>query len=596
MKTARYPYLVNKAFFNILMASLLSTIAMQLATSIGVIVAGNFVSPDAVSVINLTMPIISFVNAAYMLFGMGASYRISRLLGNNDYDSVKRVFSCSVVAVVTLAMLFTVLLLVFHQDIARMLTSDARLSVMQTEYLSVFAFQPLFFMPALHFGACVKSIGNSRLIPKATLAGMVLQIVTAYTSVVFFGMGVKGIALAACVGFAAQNAIYLFKGIWPSELLNGFTFHFKMGPEIKKNMKHSFPLFLSLFLMGSMLFAINHIVASTLGTDGLNIASVCMQLMLLSTMLMAGINSATMPIGNMMMGEGDYDGVRMLNTTVTKVVAVIFATVLILILCFPAAVLQLFGLDDTSIENGGSGAIRIFALLIPLQSYSMLRMTRLMILSYTKLASLSATLRVVLMLAVVALIAHIAPKHLWWGFPLSALMNETVIGFLSYRIHRRTPGTSPLTLIPKDSASTIWSSSLPYDLQSLSVILGEIERFLSKSHADDRTIKKIILTTEELACNIIKFAQKGKVNQRFDILIRAMDDKFIVSLKDDGKPFNPIKKDGYGILETEDYTDLLNVNIGLRIVNNIGLHLEYRYMYGQNIVTILNFPIDIQEW
>lgn len=589
MKTARYPYLVNKAFFNILMASLLSTIAMQLATSIGVIVAGNFVSPDAVSVINLTMPIISFVNAAYILFGMGASYRISRLLGNNDYDSVKRVFSCSVVAVVTLAMLFTVLLLVFHQDIARMLTSDARLSVMQTEYLSVFAFQPLFFMPALHFGACVKSIGNSRLIPKATLAGMVLQIVTAYTSVVFFGMGVKGIALAACVGFAAQNAIYLFKGIWPSELLNGFTFHFKMGPEIKKNMKHSFPLFLSLFLMGSMLFAINHIVASTLGTDGLNIASVCMQLMLLSIMLMAGINSATMPIGNMMMGEGDYDGVRMLNTTVTKVVAVIFATVLILILCFPAAVLQLFGLDDTSIENGGSGAIRIFALLIPLQSYSMLRMTRLMILSYTKLASLSATLRVVLMLAVVALIAHIAPKHLWWGFPLSALMNETVIGFLSYRIHRRTPGTSPLTLIPKDSASTIWSSSLPYDLQSLSVILGEIERFLSKSHADDRTIKKIMLTTEELACNIIKFAQKGKVNQRFDILIRAMDDKFIVSLKDDGKPFNPIKKDGYGILETEDYTDLLNVNIGLRIVNNIGLHLEYRYMYGQNIVTILNF-------
>ena len=126
-------------------------------------------------------------------------------------------------------------------------------------------------------------------------------------------------------------------------------------------------------------------------------------------------------------------------------------------------------------------------------------------------------------------------------------------------------------------------------MQSLSVILGEIERFLSKSHADDRTIKKIMLTTEELACNIIKFAQKGKVNQRFDILIRAMDDKFIVSLKDDGKPFNPIKKDGYGILETEDYTDLLNVNIGLRIVNNIGLHLEYRYMYGQNIVTILNF-------
>jgi anti-sigma regulatory factor (Ser/Thr protein kinase) len=311
--------------------------------------------------------------------------------------------------------------------------------------------------------------------------------------------------------------------------------------------------------------------------------------MLIAIMLMAGINSAMMPIGNMMMGEGDYDGVRMLNTTVTKVVAVIFATVLILILCFPAAVLQLFGLDDTSIENGGSGAIRIFALLIPLQSYSMLRMTRLMILSYTKLASLSATLRVVLMLAVVALIAHIAPKHLWWGFPLSALMNETVIGFLSYRIHRRTPGTSPLTLIPKDSASTIWSSSLPYDLQSLSVILGEIERFLSKSHADDRTIKKIMLTTEELACNIIKFAQKGKVNQRFDILIRAMDDKFIVSLKDDGKPFNPIKKDGHHTLITESFPDLLNATIGLKIVNNIGLHLEYRYMYGQNIVNILGF-------
>ena len=588
MKSTRYSYLIKKSVRNVLTASLLSNMAMQLATSIEVIIAGNYVSPDAVSVVNLSMPLISFINAAYMLLGIGASFRISRQLGNSDYEEVKSTFSCSTVVVVALGMIITILMLVLYPTIARMLTFDEKLLGMLQEFLSVSAFTPIFFVLMLHFSVCLKSIGNAKLIPQVTLIGTIVQVATALLAVCIFGMGIKGIALSGCVGMATQSLLYFWKGVIGSELLSKFSFRFNIVSEIRENTKLSLPLFVSLVVAGFVFMSINNVVASALGTDGLNIISVCVQLMFLSVMLMSGFNSAMMPIGNMMMGEGDIDGVRMLNASIMKMVLAIFATLFVVIMIFPSVVLNIFGLDGNTVENGGIYAIRIFAISIPLLAYSMMRMTCLMILSYNKLASLSAALRTIMQLVCIILIAQVAPQHLWWGIPASIILNETLIAFLSYRIYKRTPGISPLTLIPKSADSTIWSSSLSYDMQSLGPILRVAEDFLRKSQVDDSTTSKLILTIEELATNIIKFAKKGKNNQRFDLLIRIMEDKIIVSLKDDGIPFNPIRQDGYNTIETKYVNDLLNESIGLRIVNNIGLHLEHRYMYGQNIVTILS--------
>lgn len=581
----RHPYLTNGAFLNVLMASLLSTMALQLATSTCVIIAGNFISPDAVSVINLTLPLTSYINAVYMLVGMGASYRISRLLGNGNSEGVKSVFSASVIVVVTLGLLMNLFLMVFYPWIASDMTSDERLAGMLREYLFVYAFHPVFFMITLHLATCMKSIGNARLVPQVTLFGTVIQIVTALVSVKLLGMGIRGIALSLCVGLAVQSFLYYWMGIRRSEMLNTITRSFHLLTEMKENARLSMPLFISLVVTGTVYYALNKIIVTALGIEGLNIASVCMQLLLLTNMLMAGINSAMMPIGNMMMGEHDTDGVRLLNASVSKIVLVVFAVVFTLIQLFPSTILNIFGLKDAVIEDEGMYAVRTFAIILPLLAYSMMHMTSLMVLSYTKLASLSAALRTLLMLACVTPIAHVAPQHLWWGFPASVLLNELLLAIISYHIYKRTPGIDPLTLIPETAESTVWSSSLPYNMQSLSETLHGAEEFLKGLHVDGSTVSRLMLTAEELASNIVKYASKGKDNQRFDLLIRVMADKTVISLKDDGIPFNPIREEEHKDVRIEYLDDIVGETIGLRIVNNMGLHLEHRYMYAQNITT-----------
>lgn len=583
MKSSRYSYLINKSFINVLVASLLATMAMQLATSIEVIIAGNYISPDAVSVINLTMPMITFINAIYLLVGVGASFQISRQLGNNNYEGVKSTFSCSLVVTLALGLAFCLLLLAYYPTIAHLLTSDERLLGMQTDFLSVFAFQPIFFLLTIHFSFCIKSIGNTKLVPRVTLIGTAIQVATALVAVFFCGMDIRGIALSGCVGLATQALLFFWKGIRGSELLNKFTFRFDIIAELKENIKLALPMFVSVVMMGFVLLSINKVVASALGTDGLNIVSVCTQLMLLSIMLMTGINSAMIPIGNMMMGECDIDGVRMLNASVMKMVLTVFTMLFVVIQLFPSAVLNIFGQKG----DGGIYAIRVYAFFLPLLAYSMLHMTCLMILSHTRLASLSAALRNILMLVFIALIAYCAPQYLWWGFPSSILFNEILIAIISYGIYRRTPNISPITLIPKALDSTMWSSSIAYNMQSLPATLSEAEGFLKESHVDDSTVFKLMLTVEELASNIVKFASKRKDNQRFDLLIRVMGDKTIITIKDDGIPFNPILKEKYHDNKIEYLNDILKESIGLKIVNNMGLHLEHKYMYGQNIVTIM---------
>ena len=118
--------------------------------------------------------------------------------------------------VVVLGLAISSLILVFHQTIAHLLTSDARLSDMLSDYLSVFAFQPFFFMLTIFFVNCVKSVGNAHIALKSTLIGTVIEVITALTEVRVFDMGIKGIALAACVDLAVQAALFLWLGVRPS--------------------------------------------------------------------------------------------------------------------------------------------------------------------------------------------------------------------------------------------------------------------------------------------------------------------------------------------------------------------------------------------
>ena len=73
MAEKRNSYLVSKALKSFMFASILAALAQQVATTTDAIVVSHLIGPDAMSAVNLVMPVLSLCTCIGYLFGMGGS-------------------------------------------------------------------------------------------------------------------------------------------------------------------------------------------------------------------------------------------------------------------------------------------------------------------------------------------------------------------------------------------------------------------------------------------------------------------------------------------------------------------------------------------
>ena len=86
-------YIINKTFRNFLAVSILTSIMQQVRTITDGIVASQFLGPDALSAINLFLPLDSFMYAVMTLFALGASFLSAQDIAKQDFRAASRQFT-----------------------------------------------------------------------------------------------------------------------------------------------------------------------------------------------------------------------------------------------------------------------------------------------------------------------------------------------------------------------------------------------------------------------------------------------------------------------------------------------------------------------
>ena len=114
-------------------------------------------------------------------------------------------------------------------------------------------------------------------------------------------------------------------------------------------------------------------------------------------------------------------------------------------------------------------------------------------------------------------------------------------------------------------------------------MLERIDTFLKASKLSAYDIIRMELCCEELMTNISRHSQGHIIHHSFDIHIYSDDETTCVTLKDCGRPFNPIMA---GKMADPDIAKEGFEHLGLRLVNQIVEDISYKYMYGLNIVLI----------
>ena len=312
-------YLIAKALHQFMWASILASVASQIAMTTDAIVVSQFIGPEAISAINLTIPVVIFFNFLMMLFGMGGSVLVAKSLGERDAETTNKVFTSTLIGLVVVGVFFSALLLIFSPQVASFITNDTPVVyTLSLRYLRIMLLGTtisILFMTVTNF---IKTDGNPRLVMNAVLVSSLLNLVFDILFIAILKTGIEGSAWASIIG--SVTALLLCSRHFRSA---NNSYHWQVETKqchqyILKGVMMGFPMGINTLLLGISTYAINSIILSSLGADGIFAWAICFQLFIILQMVLSGIATSIYSIGGLLIGEKDIEGLRLLTNKVMK--------------------------------------------------------------------------------------------------------------------------------------------------------------------------------------------------------------------------------------------------------------------------------------
>jgi len=584
----RNSFIVSKALKTFVMAAVLTAAASQLAHTADSMIVGHVVGQDAVSAINLVLPLVEVLNCMGFLLCFGANALCAQAIGSNDMDKTARIFTSTILTILTVGVAVSLGISLFSRQIVELVSEEPRLNNMAYDYIHTYALGG--WLQMMSYGLClfVATDGRPRMVTIAVIAGALTNGLVDILTISVLGMGVEGAALGSLSMFTVNIIVLLtylrkptssYRLKWPGKsLFNIFL----------SNVKEGAPITLSNSLMAVTIMLINDIVLRYLGCDGLFIWSVCLQMLLLSYVFIDGVIESMFAIGGVLMGERDLRGLEILVKQALVVIAML-VTIVIIMMYMPNAVGMLFGVasgSELSIEL--NRVLRIFALMLIPFSITQILLSTYQILGHEKTSVITATAQTAMLVVGVWFVANLEGIELWWGFVgACALVLLFQLGYTYARSHMYHVPISPLTMIPQTSTGLTYDRSVHYKLDDVYDTLNDIDTFLKDAKVSSSTLFDLNICCEELMTNIAQHS-KGRITQQtFDVHIHVNNDGVFVTLKDAGRPFDPVKA---GKMADKNIGTEGHEHMGLRLITQIIPDINYKFMYGQNTVFIWKKP------
>lgn len=582
MSSKRNAFLLNRAIGNYLVASVLTMIISQLNVTIDGIIVSNLIGPDALSAINLFMPINIVITCLYTCFAMGATIRASKAIGRRDKEAERGILSTAVFSVICAGLLLAVLGTAFDDSITAFVCKEDRLARYFEPYMLtmlLFAFITILQMLLVQI-SCIE--GYPKIATYSCVISVTFNIALDLIFVGVFGFGIIGSALATIIGYlVALVTVYYFL----TKKYNCFKIRFSLS-DIKKhfgkNAVQGLPLMISNIIMMIMMFLLNSIVQSNLGADGMFVLSVCINVLSLGMMCSNGFGSTAMAIGGNLYGQRDFEGLGMLLNRCLSYMLIVTITATILIEIFPGFLASIFGANSPELKSMTVRGIRIFIVILVPFCITLTMLNVFQIVGYSALTPILALLFPIILIPSMLVWIHCAgTESLWYAFPETGIVLLLVLVIVTetIRLWKRPKRLSFITLVPTNNDGIYLDMSIQATIAEVGNSLPEIRDFLNSNVKDAEFRGNVMLSIEEMMYNIAIHGDYRNKNHFFDLRIMLDNDELTVVLKDDGKPFDPSTL-------TED-----KKNFGLKIITAFAPKLDYKFMYGQN-VTFMTWNIN----
>lgn len=570
----RNSYLIGKAFKNYLTASVLTVAATQVANIADASIVGNLIGPEALAAVNLSKPVLQAFYAISVFYISSATMMAGIAIGKGDKAKANKLFTFSLLTSLVIAVLFIVGGIACFDSLSRLLCKSATLRPMTNDFLIVTVLSAIPQLLMYTFHQFVTADGSPKLITRAVIVGNIFNVCCDILFIKYFGLGISGAAWATFIMYVVCILMVL-----PHFRKKG-SLRFSMPKfgdiDFGQIATYGFPLFISTVLL-SVQFVCNNYIASTyLGDGGLIALAVCMQLFAFSMIILTGILRTIQPIGSILKGLGDDQGMLFLIRRAYTFLAICLAIYAIAIIALPVQISELLGAASENSLPVILNALPLFSLHIVMQAllYNLIPV-------YQFYGHKNLALIISFGQTLLPMVGFWSLQGGWLGFFLGQAVVAVIILICSTVIRSKDKSLSPVFLIPKGDAKEVYDVTIETTVASLGESLNNMITFMLSQGLVKEQANRYVLCAEELLKNIIDHGHAKYID------IRAT--KSIISIHDDGKPFNPLEyqtNDDPSTSSGQALDDDVKVGLGLKIVNGIGIDMKYDFRFNQNMITI----------
>lgn len=582
-------FIISKGFRSYFRTLIISLVAEQVCLTFNMIFAGQFVSPEAFSALDLAIPVESFMTGLILLLVGGAAAPASRYVGDQQFDKAYKLLTSSLLLATGVSVFISVIALLNLDAVVRMLCSNDDLAFYLKDYLRVYF---MLFIPLTASTALVQMINIDGKPAVGTVATVVACVLDVALDVLFLkgmNMGVEAVAVSDLIAYVLMIVIIL-----PFLLSKSSQFKFLLArKELKALQKENLSAGVSYCIpnvvMCAIVFVVNNLVLNRLGVDTLYVWSVGYQIFSIVLMLMNCIGGTVLvTMGSMLVGCGEMKGFRFLADRSFIMGGAIVLIIVTAILIFPNLTLALFGGPATASADKIFSLRMVVLFAIP-YSVCSLKSYLAQAMDNSKMAILPFAFFFFISLLFFFLSSVLYPYLMFLSLTVAGVVYLVADSIFSARMRVLHPDYSPYLLIPGNEGKHSFFVSVPYNSEGLESALADTAAFLQECNLSPSLLGGINICCEEMMMNLVEKNKHKGEGYFFDVFVLDDEGMIKVTIKDAGLPFNPVKKFEGTAAEALEAGE--EMDLSLRLVNVLCQDLSYNYMFGQN-TTYMSFKKD----
>lgn len=358
--------------------SVISLVLNALYNMVDQIFIGNGVGYLGNGATNVIFPLTQFAIAVGLLIGDGTASFVNLKLGSGSEKEAEKGMAAGLFALVGSGIFLSVVLTLFLEPLCHLFGSTDAILPYALDYGTIIAAGTFFNMFSWGAMSMVRADGSPKIAMISMLSGFVINMVGDPLTIFVFGWGVKGAALATVTGQIVSSIICVWYFVKKSRAihLNKASFQgcrayiTKVSGMGMSSFVTQLAIVLVLFFQNNLL--VKYGAMSKYGAEiPMTALGVTMKVFTILQYAITGLCSGAQPIISYNYGSRAYDRVRLVLKDLLVISALIMGVATVWFQLAPMSVVNIFGSSDALYNEFSVKCLKIFLMLIFLDSIQM---------------------------------------------------------------------------------------------------------------------------------------------------------------------------------------------------------------------------------